>query len=562
MSTGVTALLRAAQRGDIESVRTALQQADVTVNSAAPSSGNTALHEAAQRDHAAVVRELLALGASVNAVNGQGATALHKALSRPSAACASESVRVLLESGADVTLADRHGDSALAKAVRQNRLDDLRLLLAALPADAQANAADGATLLHVAAVDSSLPPIIDALLERFGAAAVDAHDACRRSPLLYAGLKRDGRDFAKLEALRANWKLLVQRGASLVDADGAPLLNRADISSEFAAFLLEQAAPSADPASVLTAVGAHAQALSIWPLQRIAAAAGAQSGVTAADADAMLNARSTEQSDPSNVTLLHALALEPEASEAAVLVVDAIAKFRAEKLSAFALLATRCANRRTALHNAAMRGSLDVVRALLRAVPQHANLLAARDAAGLTPCDVAATHGRVDVWRTLVEHVALPAAYPGDAVRLSAFAGDAPPLLVLAAAANDVATIEKLLQLGVDAGGENPALDEYSDESGTALHVAARRNETAPALAALLAHVGQRDARDALVNKPAAGLQNQTPLHIAVGQGALECVRLLRRSGANPEARDALDRSAFDLAMMGTDERVMQALTE
>lgn len=554
-------LIRAAQRGDLDGVRAALAER-VDVNLSAASSGNTALHEAAQRGLSDVVRELLQAGASVNAANQQGATPLHKALARPSGDQVSDTVQLLLERGADVALADRHGDNAIAKALRQNRVADLKLLLAALPDDRLASALsaaapDGVSLLHVAAVDSAVPDVIDVLLARFGAASLEARDAAGRTPLLYAGLKRDGRDFAKLEALRGNWRKLVACGARLVDAAGLPLLQRGDISSEFAAFLLEQAAPAGAAATTLTAVGAHARALSIWSLQRIAATAEARAAVTADDADAILSARA-DAADVSNETLLHALALEPEASDAAVLVVETIAKFRADALADFAARVTRCSNRRTALHNAAMRGSLPVVRALLAALPQPGALLNARNAAGHTACDVAAAHGRTDVWRALAERADV---YPGDVALLAAHAADSAPLLVRAALANDVATVELLLRLGADVGGENAALDEYSDESGTALHGAARRNETAPALAALLAHVATRSDRDALVNKRAAGLHNQTPLHVAVGQGALECVRALLQHGADREARDAEDRSAVDLAMMGTDERIAAALT-
>jgi ankyrin repeat protein len=565
------ALLRSAQRGDVEGVRAALNESNgsITVNSASATSGNTALHEASQREHIELVRELLALGADANARNSQGATPLHKAVSRPSERKEphlSETVAALVRGGGDVGAVDRHGDSPLTKAIRQNRRDDISLLLDAMPPGAAVG-----DLLHVAALDSAAVEIIDALVKKFGTESLHMVDAEGRTPLLYSGLKRDGRDFAKLTALRANWAKLCDLGARLCDAKGFTFLRRSDLSSEFVSFLLDRsrladeaaAAPAAVSADALSTVGVHAKSFAIWPLQRIAASDDL-SATTAADADAILGALA-DASDPSNVTLLHALALEPEAVEAGSIVVRTLGKFRGDKLGPFALQLTRCANRRTVLHNAALSGAVDIVRELFAALREQSDgaatvaaLAAVRNAAGETACDVAAINGRVDVWCALVAPFELPHAYPGDTKYLVQHTADGAPLMVRAALANSVDAVVLLLALGVDIGAQNEALDEYSDESGTALHAAARRNQTAPVLERLLAHASAAS----VVNKAATGLQQQTPLHIAVGQGAVDCVRLLVRHGADAEARDALERSATDLAMMGTDESVARALTE
>lgn len=561
------ALLRAAQRGDLDGVRAALNES-VNVNSASATSGNTALHEASQREHIELVRELLSRGADANSRNSQGATPLHKAVSKPSERkeSVSETIAALVRAGADVSAVDRHGDSPLTKAIRQNRRDDISLLLDALPAGAAVG-----DLLHVAALDSNAVEIIDALVKKFGTDSLHAVDAEGRTPLLYSGLKRDGRDFAKLTALRANWAKLCDLGARLCDAHGT-FLRRSDLSSEFVAFLLERsraaddaaAAAPAVAADALSIVGVHAKSFAIWPLQRIAASGEMSQTAVAADADAILSAVA-DASDPSNVTLLHALALEPDAVEAASVVVRTLSTFRGDKLGPFALQLTRCANRRTVLHNAALSGSVDIVRALFAALREQsdgaatiASLAAVRNAAGETACDVAAINGRVDVWCALVAPFELPHAYPGDTKYLVQHTTNSAPLMVRAALANSVDAVVLLLALGVDIGAQNETLDEYSDESGTALHAAARRNQTAPVLERLLAHASAAS----VVNKAATGLQQQTPLHIAVGQGAVDCVRLLVRHGADAEARDALERSATDLAMMGTDESVARALTE
>jgi ankyrin repeat protein len=244
--------------------------------------------------------------------------------------------------------------------------------------------------------------------------------------------------------------------------------------------------------------------------------------------------------------------------------VRTVSKHRADKLAPWSMQLSRCTNRRTVLHNAALSGAIDIVRALFAALREQSDGAAAvaalagvRNAAGETACDVAAMNGRVDVWCALVAPFELPHAYPGDAKYLVQHGADSAPLLVRAALANAVDAVALLLTLGVDIGAENEALDEYSDESGTALHASARRNQTAPALERLLTH----PSAAGVVNKASRGLHQQTPLHIAVGQGAVECVRLLVRHGADAEARDALERSATDLAMMGTDEAVVQALS-
>ena len=84
--------------------------------------------------------------------------------------------------------------------------------------------------------------------------------------------------------------------------------------------------------------------------------------------------------------------------------------------------------------------------------------------------------------------------------------------------------------------------DRYDDEAGTALHVAARR-ENAEVLAALLEHDGA-----AHVNTPSAGLGGQTALHVAAASGNEEIVRLLLAAGADRQLADASGCTPSDVA--------------
>jgi ankyrin repeat protein len=191
---GATALHFAAMRGSLEFVK-ALLAAGASPNAKAFSEGVTPLHVAAKRAPAAVVEALLGAGATLDAADDRGRTplmwaavrsdqadviaallraganpntrsvAMGTALHQAAAAGAVRSVQLLLEAGADVNaappkagssplmfacsmerlevvkvlldrgaavnLADSNGDTAIAVAAALNRPDIVRLLLAA-----------------------------------------------------------------------------------------------------------------------------------------------------------------------------------------------------------------------------------------------------------------------------------------------------------------------------------------------------------------------------------------------------------------------------------------------
>ncbi|MCY4647834.1 MAG: ankyrin repeat domain-containing protein [Gammaproteobacteria bacterium] len=137
--------------------------------------------DAAMRGDAEAVVALIGQGADVNVPQGDGMTALHWAAERADAAL----VRTLLDAGADVTAVTRIGDySPLHLAGKAGSGDAVKALLEA-GSDPHAVTATGAvTAMHFAAGAGSADAI--ATLARHGA-AVDAREADRgQTPLMFA----------------------------------------------------------------------------------------------------------------------------------------------------------------------------------------------------------------------------------------------------------------------------------------------------------------------------------------------------------------------------------------
>ena len=88
-----------------------------------------ALLHAAERNDAAMIRQLLKQGASIQAQDGRGQTALLLAVDRNHV----ESAKLLIEAGADVNAQDRQLDSPLLLAGARGYLEILQLILAAHP---------------------------------------------------------------------------------------------------------------------------------------------------------------------------------------------------------------------------------------------------------------------------------------------------------------------------------------------------------------------------------------------------------------------------------------------
>lgn len=117
-------LIEAIQAGDSTAVKQALAQADAEGVNSRDARGNTALMYAALYGTAETMKALIERGADVNAANGAGATALMTALGDLG------KVRLLVEKGAGVNAKSAAGNTPLALATRlPGALDTARFLL-------------------------------------------------------------------------------------------------------------------------------------------------------------------------------------------------------------------------------------------------------------------------------------------------------------------------------------------------------------------------------------------------------------------------------------------------
>ena len=116
-------LVEAAERGDLNAVKSLLQESDVN---SAQGDGMTALHWAAYREDLKIASALVQAGANVNAANRLNAiTPLLIASNTGNAAI----IELLLRAGADANLANSHGTTPLMLAAASGKADAVKTLL-------------------------------------------------------------------------------------------------------------------------------------------------------------------------------------------------------------------------------------------------------------------------------------------------------------------------------------------------------------------------------------------------------------------------------------------------
>ncbi len=125
--TGQTPLHLASQEGKTNAVEALLRNPELRelVDKADEKHNNTALHHAAINGHKDTVKFLIDSGADIDAVDKKGNTALHLAVIFDQV----DTLKTLLESKADPNLQNIHGDTPLHIAILKNNKESVRVLI-------------------------------------------------------------------------------------------------------------------------------------------------------------------------------------------------------------------------------------------------------------------------------------------------------------------------------------------------------------------------------------------------------------------------------------------------
>jgi ankyrin repeat protein len=522
---GMTPLLLALSQGHAEVVKYLLEAgADVTL---ADEAGNTALHQAVGRGHVEFVRLLLSHSKAALNVRGQGGmTPLLLALSQGHA----EVVKYLLEAGADATLADEAGNTALHQAAGGGHAETVRLLLSHSKAGLNVRGEGGMTSLLLA-LSQGHAEAVKYLLEA-GADATLADEAGNAALHQAAGGGQAGIVRLLLSRSKAELNVRGQDG-------GTPLLLALSQGhAEVAKYLLEAGAD----ATLADEVGNAA-------LHQAAGRGHAETvRLLLSYSKAELNVRGQDGGPP----LL--LALSRGHAEVVKYLLEA---------GADVTLADEVGN--AALHQAAGGGHAEIVRLLLSGSKAELNV---RGQHGMTPLLLALSQGHAEVVKylleagadvTLADEVGNTALYLAveldqvEIVRLLLSHSKAElnvkgqrgmTLLLLALRRGHAEVVKYLLEAGADV--------TLADEAGnTALYQAVGRGHS-EIVRILLSH------SKAELN--VRGQRGMTPLLLALSQGHAGVVKYLLEEGADVTLANEVGDTALHLAVMKKNSALVKLL--
>ncbi|MCP4547599.1 MAG: hypothetical protein GY835_14160 [bacterium] len=152
-------IVDAAKRGDMHAVRKHLE-GNPELAQSCDAMNYTALDWACTRGHWRIVDNLIAAGAPLDHVGGDGGTCMHKACHHE----APEMIRKLIDAGADISVANQWGRVPLHVVARRGCIETARVLIEA-GADLEAATREGWTPLHVA-YKAGQPEMVKFLLAR------------------------------------------------------------------------------------------------------------------------------------------------------------------------------------------------------------------------------------------------------------------------------------------------------------------------------------------------------------------------------------------------------------
>ena len=208
-ASGVSALYVAVQTRNRRMARLLLEAgADPDLQDA---SGWCALHKATMMEGLDTLRLLLSQGARVNAQNHNGVTCLHLCVAKLTEH-ADVIAWYLLESGADVNLRDKTGNSAFQLSISLNKMALFHAMCEFKPSVRRADAR-GMLPLHAAALTNNVE-VLSVLLQKNSKLEAETRDDQRATALMLATEKRHADAVAQLRAAGASLCAADSRGAT------------------------------------------------------------------------------------------------------------------------------------------------------------------------------------------------------------------------------------------------------------------------------------------------------------------------------------------------------------